>query len=279
MSSSNPVSDTAFYCCGVRMQDAQRSKPVCGDQFAQRFMDARGREIFKRFENQHMPNIANVARCRIIDDALRQRLKRNRDLNVVTIGAGFDTRPYRLGGGNWIELDEPQVLQYKEEKLQARDCPNRLTRVEIRFDRESLLDKLNALGLEGEIVVVIEGVFMYLDEAAMRKTLGAVREAFAFHDLLCDLMTRRFFERFASKTSHRSVKEVGANFAQLLERPQELFLDLSYRHISAVSTYQFAHELGTLKAIAKWPKFFSSLLLNVFMRDLHGYAVHEFRSR
>lgn len=276
---SNPVSDTAFYCCGARMQDARRKRSICGDRFAERFMDERGVAIFKRFENQHMPNIANIARCRIIDDALRNRLARNKRLNIVSIGAGFDTRPYRIQGGNWIEIDEPQIIQYKNQKLPIAECINPLQRLEICFDRESLAEKLVTLELTGEIVVIIEGVFMYLDEAAMRKTVNDVRIAFLEHDLLCDLMTQRFFNRFASKTSHRGVKAVGAQFAPLLEQPERLFASLDYKKINSVSTYQRAHELGSLKEVAKFPRFFSSLLLNVFMRDLHGYAVYEFRSK
>jgi methyltransferase (TIGR00027 family) len=274
--SLNPVSDTAFYCCGARMQDALRERPVCGDRFAQRFMDDRGLRIFERFKNQHMPNVANVARCRIIDDALRARLARNKQLNIVTIGAGFDTRPYRIPGGQWFELDEPQIIQYKNEKLPVAESLNPLQRVEIRFDRESLAEKLGSLNLSGEVVVVIEGVFLYLEESTIRQTLRDVKVAFPQHDLLCDLMTLRFFRRFASKSSHKGIKEVGAVFAQLLERPEDLFKDMSYRQVSAVSTYQLAHDMGTLKDVVRLPRVISSLLLNVFMRDLHGYAVHEF---
>jgi len=29
-----PISKTAFYCCGVRMQDAESSNPICGDVYA-----------------------------------------------------------------------------------------------------------------------------------------------------------------------------------------------------------------------------------------------------
>jgi methyltransferase (TIGR00027 family) len=270
------VSDTAFYCAGARMQDANRKRPLCGDRFAQRFMDERGLRIFERFQNQHMPNVANVARCRIIDDALRARLASNPQLNVVSIGAGFDTRPYRIEGGNWVEIDEPQIFKYKNEKLPVAECPNPLQRVEICFGRESLSDKLTALKLTGQVVLVIEGVLMYLDEAQIRQTVGDVRAAFPQHDLLCDLMTLRFFERFASKSSHKGISEMGAVFAKLMERPQDLFTDLSYRHIGSVSTYQLAHDQGALKDVVKLPKVLSSLLLNVFMRDLHGYAVHEF---
>jgi len=33
-----PISNTAFYCGGVRMQDAENEKPVCGDIYAREFM-------------------------------------------------------------------------------------------------------------------------------------------------------------------------------------------------------------------------------------------------
>ena len=42
----NPVSDTAFYTCGIRAQDAASAAPACNDQYAGRFMNARGHEVF-----------------------------------------------------------------------------------------------------------------------------------------------------------------------------------------------------------------------------------------
>lgn len=273
---NNPVSDTAFYCAGARMQDAARKRPLCGDQFAKRFMDERGLRIFERSQNQLMPNVANVARCRIIDDALRARLASNPQLTVISIGSGFDTRPYRLKGGHWVEIDEPQIQHYKNDKLPVAECPNPLQRVEINFATESLRDKLSALKVNGPVVVVIEGVLLYLEEAQIRQTLADVRAVFPRHDLLCDLMTLRFFKRFASKSSHRSIEEIGAMFAQLMEHPTHLFKELSYRETGSMSTYQFAHDHDALKDVVKLPKVLSALLLNVFMRDLHGYAVHEF---
>lgn len=40
-----PISNTAFYCCGVRMQDAENPKSICQDIYAKDFMDARGLAI------------------------------------------------------------------------------------------------------------------------------------------------------------------------------------------------------------------------------------------
>ena len=94
-----PISRTAFYCCGVRMQDAERSNPVCGDIYAKAFMNEDGLRILEAFKDETKPNASNVARHRIIDDFLVQELLADPSLCVVIIGAGFDSRAYRLKGG------------------------------------------------------------------------------------------------------------------------------------------------------------------------------------
>lgn len=47
-----PISKTAFYCCGVRMLDAKRSNPVCGDVYAEGFMNGDGLRIFEAFKDE-----------------------------------------------------------------------------------------------------------------------------------------------------------------------------------------------------------------------------------
>ncbi|MGZ5012031.1 MAG: hypothetical protein ACXV74_13830 [Methylobacter sp.] len=66
-----PISNTAFYCCEVRMQDAENEKSVCQDIYAEKFMDERGMEILSAFKTEKNPNAGNVARHRIIDDYIR----------------------------------------------------------------------------------------------------------------------------------------------------------------------------------------------------------------
>jgi len=46
-----PISKTAFYCCGVRMQDAERSTPVCNDTYAKVFMNEDGLNILAVFKD------------------------------------------------------------------------------------------------------------------------------------------------------------------------------------------------------------------------------------
>src|SRR5437667_14450 len=118
-----PVSKTAYYCCGVRALDAASSSPVCGDHFAQRFMSSDAWTMFEPFRGLRRPNASNIARHRIIDDLLRTAIQSRPETAVVIIGAGFDTRAFRLPGGRWIELDEPAVIALKETLLPALGAP------------------------------------------------------------------------------------------------------------------------------------------------------------
>jgi len=228
-----PISKTAFYCCGVRMQDAEREKPVCGDTYAKAFMNEQGLEILEAFKDETRPNMSNVGRHRIIDDLLRQELLANPNLTVVIIGAGFDTRAFRLHSGTWVELDEPQVITYKEERLPAATSDNELQRIAIDFATESLEQKLAPFSGRSPVAVVIEGVLMYLEEAAIDQSLQTLRRLFPQHRLICDLMNRDFFESSAS-TIHEKLSGMGATFKFLTDNPEEVFEKNGYRQLEKI---------------------------------------------
>jgi methyltransferase (TIGR00027 family) len=234
-----PISKTAFYCCGVRMQDAERDKPVCGDTYAKVFMNEQGLQILETFKDETRPNTSNVARHRIIDDLLRQELTANPNLTVVIIGAGFDTRAFRLKGGTWIELDEPQVIAYKDERLPAATSDNKLQRISIDFATDSLEQKLAAFSGRSPVTIVIEGVLMYLEQAAIENLLETLRRLFPRHKLICDLMTRDFFEKTAT-TIHEKLTGMGATFRFTIDNPEQLFLKNGYRQIEKIEVVEKA---------------------------------------
>ena len=223
-----PISKTAFYCCGVRMRDAESDNPVCGDVYAKVFMNEEGLQILETFKDETSPNAANVARHRIIDDLLRQELLAQPELCIVIIGAGFDSRAFRLEGGTWLELDEPQVINYKNERLPVADSPNVLQRTPIDFATESLDEKLSSFRNRSPVVIVIEGVFMYLEAEVIGELLQTLQRIFPQHKLICDLMTRNFFENYG-KTIHEKITGIGASFKFTVENPEEMFLRSGYR--------------------------------------------------
>jgi methyltransferase (TIGR00027 family) len=228
-----PISKTAFYCCGVRMQDAEGENPVCGDTYAKVFMNEQGLQILETFKDETRPNASNVGRHRIIDDLLRQELITHPSLTVVIIGAGFDTRAFRLKGGTWIELDEPQVITYKEERLPESTSENELHRISIDFASDSLEQKLAPFAGRSPVVVVIEGVLMYLEEADISQSLQILRRLFPQHKVICDLMTRDFFEKNAS-TIHEKLTGMGATFKFAVDNPADVFLKNGYEQVEKI---------------------------------------------
>ena len=273
----NTVSNTAYYCCGIRMLDSEHTQPICNDSYASLFMDEKGMEIFEPFRSETMPNISNATRCRIIDDHLRNEIAQNPDTIIISIGAGFDSRPFRLNGGEWIEVDEPAVINIKEQKLPANDCPNPLKRICIEFDKESLDEKLTDIDETRPIVFVIEGVFMYLEASAIDITIKQIKSLFPEHMLYCDLMSKAFFEKFAQRV-HQKLVAAGGTFTQRPVDPTTQFIQQGYELKSRLSMTQHANETGTFWHRLKMPKPVGWLLLNVFLKDLQGYAVHQFRS-
>ena len=115
----NPISKTAYYTLSVRAWDAALPKPVCGDTFARHFMNEEAQKIWQEFKDDLRPNASNASRHAIIDSQLRDALNNAPDSLVVIIGAGFDTRAFRIKGGNWIEVDEPPIIGHKESTLPA----------------------------------------------------------------------------------------------------------------------------------------------------------------
>lgn len=265
-----PVSRTAFYCCGIRMADAESPEPVCGDRFARWLMDENGLKVFAPFRRFRNPNGSNVTRHRMIDDLLREALREDAERLVVLVGAGFDTRPYRLGAGRWVELDEPAVMAHKNARLPIAQCPRSLTRIPIEFARQSIDEVLAGSAGTANALVVIEGVIMYLEPAALEATLRSLVRLFPGHRLFCDLMTRRFFVRY-SRAIHQEIAGLGASFRGLRDDPTAPFLALGYRHLGSESIVRRARELGAI-GIPRW------LLATVLRSLVDGYRAHRFEA-
>lgn len=264
----NAISKTAYYCCGTRAQDAASARPVCGDIHAATFLAGEGQTIFAGFAGETRPNQSNVARHRIIDDRVRQVLASDPGRWIVVIGAGFDSRPYRLAGGRWIELDEASIIDAKAERLPEGQCPNPLTRIAIDFGRETVAEKLDGLVTQPPLVIV-EGVILYLESGQLRRLLGDLGGLFPEHELVCDLMTVPFFDRYGRRL-HEKLAALGASFGDLTDQPDLPFREAGYRLAERTSI--------TARGATLRGETLAALALRWFLPTLaSGYAVYRFQ--
>ncbi|HLA43280.1 MAG: class I SAM-dependent methyltransferase [Oxalobacteraceae bacterium] len=262
-----PISSIAFYCCGVRMQDSAGKNSICRDVYAKLFMDEYGRCIYDKFKEQTICSASIIVRHRIIDDVLRRMLRSCPDLCIVTIGAGFDSRPYRLAGGNWFELDEPQVIAYKNQRLPISECANPLCRLPIDFCKDSLKEKLSPIAdsYAGEIVFILEGIFIYLDKNEIGKLLETLDNLFPKHRLICDLVSRQMVESYGQRLQEIII-EIGASF-KAVDNPESIFLSSGYRVKKTISVLEASADLG----INRIPKFILKCFCN---REIQGNSVY-----
>jgi methyltransferase (TIGR00027 family) len=123
------------------------------------------------------PRPSAVARTRVIDDALESALTSGLD-QLVLLGAGYDSRPYRLRAARDLavfEVDHPTTQAVKRRVIAEvlGELPAHVRFVPVDFDREDLGTAMTTAGLEpgARTFVVWEGVLAYLTPEAVDATL------------------------------------------------------------------------------------------------------------
>jgi methyltransferase (TIGR00027 family) len=122
-----------------------------------------------------------VARTRYIDDYLKTCIDAGIE-QLVILGAGYDTRPYRFGEltekVRVFELDHPATLNGKMKILEEifGSIPQHVTYIPIDFDKESMAERLCASGFsrDPKTLFIWEGVTMYITAEAIDATLDFV---------------------------------------------------------------------------------------------------------
>jgi len=120
---------------------------------------------------------SGVARTRLIDDWASAGAS-DGARQVVILGAGFDSRAWRLGalaGLPVFEVDHPATSVEKRRRLRAAGLdPERVTLVGVDFTQDLLADALDRAGLDTRrrTIVIWEGVTNYLSEDAVEAVLA-----------------------------------------------------------------------------------------------------------
>jgi methyltransferase (TIGR00027 family) len=124
-----------------------------------------------------------LCRTRYMDDVLRASLGEGVE-QVVILGAGFDTRPYRIAeleGIAVFEVDHPGVQSAKRQALERAPIPRpqHVTLVGVDFEHEDLGGALAAAGFQKGLrtLFIWEGVTQYISEDAIGDTLAFVAAA------------------------------------------------------------------------------------------------------
>jgi methyltransferase (TIGR00027 family) len=160
------ISDTALWVACFRARETERPDALFRDPYARKLAGERGEQIATATAKAH-PDWPYAARTVRFDQIIRQQIEQGTDL-VINLAAGLDTRPYRMdlpASLQWVEVDLPEILDYKEEILGDAQPRCRFERIRLDLSdvpaRQKLFQELGSRGTNA--LVIAEGLLGYLE--------------------------------------------------------------------------------------------------------------------
>jgi len=245
------ISDTALWVAYFRVRETQRPDAVFRDPFAERLAGERGIHIASTLPQGNTQEWAWVARTYLFDKFLRCEIEAGADM-VVNLAAGLDARPYRMqlpGTLQWIEVDLPEIVSYKQQVLTHDQPKCRLERISL--DLSDILARrklLTDLGRRAKrIVVASEGLLIYFtaDEVGSLATdLAAVA---AIESWIVDLASPGQL-RIMQRTTGKKLSEAGASFKFGPPEGQDFFRPYGWKSEEVRGLLQTAADLNRAPA-------------------------------
>ncbi|GGM43188.1 class I SAM-dependent methyltransferase [Dactylosporangium sucinum] len=185
------VQATAYAAAACRAAESRRPRPRLSDPLAELFTPGGAAAQVARLADAGLDEV--VGRTVLIDRMLVEALDRWPGAAVVNLGAGFCTRPYRMrlsGCRELVEADDPAVVELKDRTLHGRqsNCPVRRVGLDVRDDT-AVTALVDETGRSGEVIVLTEGLLVYLPAAAVTALATTLADRPAVVHWLADIVS------------------------------------------------------------------------------------------
>jgi methyltransferase (TIGR00027 family) len=157
-----------------------------------------------------------ICRTRYIDDALQSAISKEINQGVI-LGAGYDTRAYRLPElkrTKVFEVDLPAVQEDKKNKLQKYlgRLPGNVTYIPIDLDTQTLEIAFSATNFDGQVpaIYIWEGVTQYLTEKAVRQIFAFVGRSATGSRIVFTYVSKSMIERRSGIPDANHIMEIVA---------------------------------------------------------------------
>ncbi|MCO1659804.1 class I SAM-dependent methyltransferase [Pseudonocardia humida] len=199
------VQTTMLATLYLRALDSRSRRPVLGDTVAAEVVD----RIAYDFSALQRPGVAGnrfpvALRARQLDAWTTGFLQRHPRASVVQLGCGLDSRAFRLAlppDVRWIDVDHADVIGIHRRLYPE---PSWYRTIGASVTDPGWLDEIQA---GPPVLIVAEGLLMYLTEPEIGQLLGRVVDRFGTGELLSDGLAP-----WAVRASQRSSKRVRGDF-------------------------------------------------------------------
>lgn len=252
------LASTALFVAAVRARETRRKDPLFKDDLAATLA---GRDGLARLASAELNPESNYhrdsfpyleVRTRYFDDWLLSAVKGAEAEQVVLLGAGMDSRAFRLAwpaGLKLWEVDTGDLFSLKEPRLRSAKAKPKCDRAVVETDLASptWTSRLVQAGLKDDTPTVwlAEGLFQYLPERAVNLVLGRARSvsgegsAFGAEIISKDYITRESNQRVMGRRKARGTPWIFGT-----DSPDELFLGQGWEVDETVTALDAAASMG-----------------------------------
>ena len=207
------VEETGLLTLYSKALESQSADPILKDTLAEALIakfdpilrqkdGAMARQLRNRAVDPRL-NVHLALRSRKYDDYARAFLAVNPAGVIVNMGCGLDMRFFRIDNGQmqFYDLDLPKVIHLKRQLCPVNDRYHLLAKSVLDF---SWLDQIEAQG--EPVLLLAEGIFMYLPESDVRDLVLALQKSFPESDMVCEFTNRTWVEGLWGKMAQMKMQ-------------------------------------------------------------------------
>lgn len=206
-------------------------------------------------------------RAKEIDDWTKEFLAKHVDGCIIYLGAGMDTRYWRIAPAStveWYEVDFPEVMALKEVLLPTSSTYHLIS--------SSILEKewLAQIPNEKPVLIIAEGVLEYLEASEVKELFGRLIEHFGHGELIFDVMNS-----FAVDSGKENLKDLTQAVHKWKVDDLEVIDDMhpQLRRVKELSVY---HASGMKNLPLKTRLMYKVLTKNKMFRNMIRLLKYEF---
>lgn len=276
------VSDTALWVAAYRAAESERPDALFHDPYARRMAGQRGQEIVDALPFGRSMAWSMIVRTAVMDEIILQSIAERGVSTVLNLGAGLDTRAYRLAlppSLRWFDVDLPEITAYRQACL-AGEQPA-CTHEHVVADLSQAAARAEVLeaarDAQGRLLVVTEGLLLYLTPeqvgALATQLHGEPQVSWWLADMVTPLLQKTMGTIWRS---HLSGADASFRFAP--SDPRAFFQTFGWSEKEFHSTWADSIRLGrTAPMAATWDRLskWSGPAAQEAIRRMSGVALLE----
>ncbi len=210
------VLETLMITLYARAIETRRSSPIIQDSKAVEIAEQVDYK-FEKYSQGWTSQLGCSIRAKEYDSIVQNFIQNHPNSIIVNLGAGLCTRFTRVDNGRicWYEVDFPDVIELRYKFFEESE--------RYKFIAQSILDFTWIDQIQRSpnqpLMVILEGVTMYLSEADNREIIKQIRTRLAPAEVVFDVLNHKSAQ---STKGHDTVSKTGVKFQWGIDNSRDL---------------------------------------------------------